>query len=109
MGERERALNRDLEARARLAADPVFQVKQKRQQGPLTDPRCRRGPAAEPTPHELMLLSYASRGLTDQMIADAMSISRESVRSGLKSVRARLQAKNTTQACCEAIRRGLIA
>ena len=108
MNERQRALSRDLEARARLAADPIYQIKQKRRQGPLTDPRIERGPSLTPTSHELLLLGYASRGLTDRMIGDAMGISRESVKTGLRSVRARLRAKNTTHACCEALRRGLI-
>jgi len=60
------------------------------------------------TPAERRTLEAASRGLTNQMIADLYAISNETVKMQLKSARFRIQAKNTTHACCEAIRKGLI-
>jgi DNA-binding NarL/FixJ family response regulator len=63
---------------------------------------------AELGPMELLLLKCMSRGMTRQMAADATFVSVQTVMTHLKGARYRLGAKNTTQACCEAIRRGLI-
>jgi DNA-binding CsgD family transcriptional regulator len=60
------------------------------------------------TPAERRALEASSRGLTNQMIADLYGISSETVKMQLKSARFRLQAKNTTHACCQALRLGLI-
>jgi DNA-binding CsgD family transcriptional regulator len=103
----ERALARDLVARARLAADVAYQIKAGRRSGQIRQHGA--GKQAEtPTTSELMLLRYLSRGLTLPMIADAMGVSVESVKTGLKRARQRLRAKNSTHAVAEAIRRGLI-
>lgn len=60
------------------------------------------------TQRELDALTYRSRGLTDDQVGTALGISQETVKSRLKTARYKLRAKNTTHACCEAIRRGLI-
>lgn len=68
--------------------------------------RCER-PAAL-TVRETEALRYLSRGLTREQTADAMAYSLETVKDWMKSARYKLRAKNSTQACCEALRRGLI-
>lgn len=57
---------------------------------------------------EVEMLRYASRGLTERQVAAARGVSFETVHGHAKTVRYKLRAKNMTQACCEAIRRGLI-
>jgi DNA-binding CsgD family transcriptional regulator len=57
---------------------------------------------------ELAVLRCLSRGMTAQMAADANFFALDTVKTHLKGARYRLRAKNTTHACCEAIRRGLI-
>lgn len=59
-------------------------------------------------PSEARVLEAASRGLTAEMTADMLGVAYETVKTELKSARRRLRAKNTTHACCEAIRLGLI-
>jgi DNA-binding CsgD family transcriptional regulator len=103
--ERDRALDRDIEARARLADDPIAQIKLRRSYGNMQHFQPRVDDLSDP---EKEALAYLSRGLTVRMAADAIGISPESVRSRLKRARMKLRAKNATQACCEAIRRGLI-
>jgi DNA-binding CsgD family transcriptional regulator len=61
-----------------------------------------------PTPAELRALEATSYGLTSEMVGDLLGISPETVKRQLSSARYRLRAKNTTHACCEALRRGLI-
>lgn len=60
------------------------------------------------TPSELRALEAVSRGMTGEMAAELLGVAFETIQSQLKSARYRLRAKNTTHACCEAIRRGLI-
>jgi DNA-binding NarL/FixJ family response regulator len=57
---------------------------------------------------ELALLRCMSRGMTVEMAAETSGISFDTARLHLKGARFRLKAKNTTHACCEAIRQGLI-
>jgi DNA-binding CsgD family transcriptional regulator len=57
---------------------------------------------------ELRVLEASSRGLTYEMTADLLFVEASTVRRHLKAARHRLRAKNTTHACCEAIRQGLI-
>lgn len=54
------------------------------------------------------MLLYASRGLTVEMTADTLHIAFETVRSHIAAARLKLRAKNVTEACCDAIRHGLI-
>jgi DNA-binding CsgD family transcriptional regulator len=58
--------------------------------------------------NELAVLRCMSRGMTRKMTADTLNYSFEQIKELLQSARYRLSAKNTTHACCEAIRRGLI-
>jgi DNA-binding NarL/FixJ family response regulator len=101
---RDRALIRDLTARARLADDPIAQIKMRRRNvGPQYKP-----PSDDLTTREREVLTYLSRGLEYEMVADALILGAETVKSHVKSARAKLRAKNTVEACCEAIRLGLI-
>jgi DNA-binding CsgD family transcriptional regulator len=60
------------------------------------------------SPMEILTLKYASRGLKAPEIADALGKSYQTVKTQLESARLKLNAKTTTQAVAEAIRRGLI-
>ena len=60
------------------------------------------------TPAELRVLECASRGLQGAMIADVLGVGLETVRTQLQTARAKLGAKNTCHACCEALRLGLL-
>lgn len=60
------------------------------------------------SPRELEALRYLSRGLTLDQTATAMICAHDTIKTRLKAARFKLRAKNTTHACCEAIRRGLI-
>lgn len=64
--------------------------------------------AADLSPRELDVLRYASRGLSKDMTATAMVVAPETVKSHLEHARLKLRSKTTTQACCDALRRGLI-
>lgn len=59
-------------------------------------------------PAELEVLIWASRGLQQHQIAEVLGKKLQTVKTQLVSARWKLGAENTTQACCEAIRRGLI-
>lgn len=60
------------------------------------------------TRQELLVLVCLSHGLDERATAELLGKGMETVKSQSSSARYRLQAKNTTEACCEAIRRGLI-
>lgn len=106
MSARGDALARDLAARARLADDPIARVVMGRSShNPLFIARSNSVLGRR----ELEVLTYASRGLwPSQMIGDAMGIGGQTVQTYLKRARLKLGAKTNIQACCEAIRRGLI-
>lgn len=59
-------------------------------------------------PPELSALQAASFGLDTNGIAHVLCKSPTTIGVQLKSARRALRAKNTTHACCEAIRQGLI-
>lgn len=61
------------------------------------------------TPCELRVVQAMSYGMTREMAAELLGVSGETVKTQLESIRFRLKAKNTTHACCEALRRGLIS
>jgi len=61
------------------------------------------------TPVEIRCLQAASYGLQMADAAAAFGMGYETVQTHLKYARRKLRAKNTTHACCEAIRRGLIS
>ncbi len=56
---------------------------------------------------ELQVLHCASLGLDHDHIADLLFVSIETVKQHLKAARYVLRAKNTTHACCLALRHGL--
>jgi DNA-binding NarL/FixJ family response regulator len=56
---------------------------------------------------ELQILHCASIGLTTEHIADLLFLAQTTVKDHLKRARYVLRAKNTTHACCLAIRQGL--
>lgn len=60
------------------------------------------------SPSELRTLEAISRGLTVEMAGQLLCLSADTIKTQLKGARYRLRAKNTLQACCEAIRLGLI-
>lgn len=60
------------------------------------------------SPAELRVLEAASYGLEASMIADLYGISFFTVNDHLKAARVKLRAKNTTHACCVAVRQGVI-
>lgn len=60
------------------------------------------------TDREVEVLAYLSRGLEYDQVGDALFIARETVKTHARTARLKLRAKNTTHACCEAVRRGLI-
>jgi DNA-binding NarL/FixJ family response regulator len=62
----------------------------------------------EPSATELRVLQAMSYGLGRQGAADVCGVSLNTVMTQLQSARAKLRAKNTTHACCEALRQGLI-
>jgi LuxR family transcriptional regulator len=61
------------------------------------------------TPQQARTLEAMSRGLNREEAADVLGITVESVKTHLRLARRALRAKTTTHACCEALRRGLIA
>jgi DNA-binding CsgD family transcriptional regulator len=61
------------------------------------------------TRSEKECLRYMSVGLTREQTATALYLSVETVKSHLLTARYKLRAKNTTHACCLALRQGLIA
>jgi LuxR family transcriptional regulator, quorum-sensing system regulator SinR len=60
------------------------------------------------TPRELEVLSWTAEGKTNQDVADILSISVETVRAHLDSVRHKLGALNTTHAVARAFRLNLL-
>lgn len=109
MNERDKAEARDRAARARLLADPILEIIARRDDLERKAPQHHAREATEElTPYEIQVLRYFSQGLEYKMVADAMNRSINTVMTQMKSARKKLRAKNTTHACCEAIRRGLI-
>jgi DNA-binding CsgD family transcriptional regulator len=56
----------------------------------------------------LACLRYVSHGLTYEQAGEAMHVSAETVRQHMARARIELGAKTKTQACCTALRLGLI-
>jgi DNA-binding CsgD family transcriptional regulator len=61
------------------------------------------------TAREVDVLRCASHGLTEELTADTLGIVAGTVSHHRDTARLRLRAKNTTHACCIALRAGLIA
>jgi DNA-binding CsgD family transcriptional regulator len=61
------------------------------------------------TKRERVVLMMLSHGMTAQMVAEALGVSYHVVQQHSKAARYVLRAKNTTHACCIAIREGLIS
>ena len=62
----------------------------------------------EPTTRELEILKAIANGMNYQEVAKTMYISVETVKSHLRHLRPKLNAKNTTHAVAIALRRGMI-
>ena len=80
---------------------------------PLVDESAIRSGVAAPgrrdlSQGEVRVLEAFSRGMTAEMAAEILGVTIETVKSQLKSARYRIRAKNTTHACCEALRQGLL-
>lgn len=103
MSAHEKALARDLVARARLTANREHAIADAQATWKRLEQQ--RGGISS---RELDVLRCMSRGLTRAMTAELLYVEETTVQRHLQNVRAKLRAKNTTQACCEAIRRGLI-
>lgn len=84
----------------RLADAPLLEERQLRSANPVR--------TSVLTTSEVRVVDAVSRGLEAQMVGDLLGISGNTVRSHLRAARYKLRAKNTTHACCEALRRGLI-
>jgi DNA-binding CsgD family transcriptional regulator len=59
-------------------------------------------------PAELRALQAVSVGLDERGAAHVLGLARMTVTTQLRDARRALRAKNTTHACCEALRQGLI-
>jgi DNA-binding CsgD family transcriptional regulator len=57
---------------------------------------------------ELRALQASSFGLDADGVSVVLGLSLETIKTQLKTARRALRAKNTTHACCEALRQGLI-
>lgn len=60
------------------------------------------------SPQQLRAIECASRGLDSDAAGVLLGITGATVREHWKYARRKLRAKNTTHACCEALRQGLI-
>lgn len=60
------------------------------------------------SPSELRVLECLSRGMTVPQTAEALFLAIDTIKSHTKLCRFKLRAKNTTHACCEALRLGVI-
>jgi len=69
----------------------------------------RDGDAPDLTPQEVRILTLIAEGLDNNAIADLLSISRNTVKSHVHSVLAKLGVSDRTQAAMWAIRHGLVA
>lgn len=65
-------------------------------------------PRSSLTLRERQVLEALSRGMGNDGTADLLGIGVETVKTRTMHARWALRAKNTTHACCEALRRGLI-
>lgn len=61
-----------------------------------------------PTVRELDVARCLAHGMNEQMAADALGISRNTVKTHLRNLRYRLAAKNTLHAVVKLVRQGLI-
>ena len=66
-------------------------------------------PAEELTPREVEVLKLVAGGLTNQQIAVHLTLSERTVAAHVRSILAKLQLANRTQATLYAIRQGLVA
>jgi DNA-binding CsgD family transcriptional regulator len=74
--------------------------------GPWLGPKTRDYRSLQPS--ELRALEAMSHGLSMLEASEVTGFNYETLRASLKNVRRVLGAKNTTHACCEALRQGLI-
>lgn len=65
-------------------------------------------PEADLSPAETRVVEALSHGLGQKGAAEVLGLSVFTINAHMKHISSKLRAKNTTQACCEALRRGLI-
>lgn len=66
-------------------------------------------PREELTPRETEVLRRLAQGLSNKEIAEALSISEETVKTHVSNVLAKLEAENRAQAIVQALKRGLVS
>ena len=74
---------------------------------PLTQPRL--ASAQDPTPREIEVLQLVSDGLVNREIGARLFLSEETVKSHIRHILAKLQARSRAHAVAIGFRRGLIA
>jgi DNA-binding NarL/FixJ family response regulator len=62
----------------------------------------------DPSPQELQVLEAFSHGLGYRSIGETLGRPLETMKAQVKHAKFLLRSKTTTEACCEALRRGLI-
>ena len=62
----------------------------------------------ELSPSEVRVVEALSHGVGQAGAAEILGLSQHTVNAHMKRISPKLRAKNTTHACCEALRRGLI-
>jgi DNA-binding NarL/FixJ family response regulator len=62
----------------------------------------------ELTDGEIVVLRLFSHGQTPEMVAQQLCLSNDAIKSRLFRARVKLKSKTKTEACCEALRQGLI-
>jgi DNA-binding CsgD family transcriptional regulator len=60
------------------------------------------------TDRELQVISLASHGKSNEQIAQALGVEKETIKSHVKNARRKLQASNCTQAVAKCLRFGMI-
>jgi DNA-binding NarL/FixJ family response regulator len=66
------------------------------------------GPTAEPSPREIEVLQLVSHGLVNREIGNRLFLSEETVKSHVRHILAKLQARSRAHAVAVGFRRGLI-
>ena len=65
-------------------------------------------PTAEPSPREIEVLQLVSHGLVNREIGNRLFLSEETVKSHVRHILAKLQARSRAHAVAVGVRRGLI-
>jgi DNA-binding NarL/FixJ family response regulator len=65
-------------------------------------------PSIKLSQHEVNILYLASNGRTAKLIGDELCRSEKAIHTAVGKITKKLQAKNMTEACCSAIRIGIL-